>query len=196
MLWRPPLGPTAETTAARRKGLDVDWLITGGCGFIGRNLVAALHAEGGHRIRVYDNLSVGRQSDLAQVAPVVRCTPDGAAEAATTPGEVLLIEADILDEDNLRAAAAGVDVLVHLAANTGVAPSVENPRMDCVTNVLGVLNALEAARAQARRGSSSLPRARPGRLHSADSRRTGAASCFALRGQQVGRRRILFSLLP
>lgn len=39
-----------------------------------------------------------------------------------------------------------MDVIVHLAANTGVAPSVENPRMDCETNVLGTLNYLEAAR--------------------------------------------------
>lgn len=40
----------------------------------------------------------------------------------------------------------GVDVIVHLAANTGVGPSVEDPRKDCVTNVIGILNYLEAAR--------------------------------------------------
>jgi UDP-glucose 4-epimerase len=37
-------------------------------------------------------------------------------------------------------------VIVHLAANTGVAPSVDNPRRDCLTNVVGTLNCLEAAR--------------------------------------------------
>ncbi len=43
-------------------------------------------------------------------------------------------------------ACEGFDVIVHLAVNTGVAPSVDNPRKDCETNVLGTLNYLEAAR--------------------------------------------------
>ena len=47
----------------------------------------------------------------------------------------------------MLAATEGADVVIHLAANTGVGPSVENPRMDCETNVTGTLNALEAARA-------------------------------------------------
>jgi UDP-glucose 4-epimerase len=37
-------------------------------------------------------------------------------------------------------------VIVHLAANTGVMPSIENPRADCMSNVVGTLNYLEAAR--------------------------------------------------
>ena len=53
---------------------------------------------------------------------------------------------DILDKDLALEVAQGRDVIVHLAANTGVAPSVENPRMDCENNVLGTLNYLEAAR--------------------------------------------------
>jgi UDP-glucose 4-epimerase len=43
-------------------------------------------------------------------------------------------------------AGRGVDVIVHLAANTGVGPSVEDPRADCLANVIGTLNYLEAAR--------------------------------------------------
>ena len=39
-----------------------------------------------------------------------------------------------------------MDVIVHLAANTGVGPSVEDPRKDCMSNVLGTFNMLEAAR--------------------------------------------------
>jgi UDP-glucose 4-epimerase len=37
-------------------------------------------------------------------------------------------------------------VIIHFAANTGVEPSVENPRSDCITNVIGTLNYLEGAR--------------------------------------------------
>jgi UDP-glucose 4-epimerase len=51
-----------------------------------------------------------------------------------------------MNEDLAPAVCTGADVIVHLAANTGVAPSVENPRADCQTNVIGTLNYLEAAR--------------------------------------------------
>jgi len=40
----------------------------------------------------------------------------------------------------------GADVIVHLAANTGVPKSVEDPRADCMNNVVGTFNYLEAAR--------------------------------------------------
>jgi UDP-glucose 4-epimerase len=43
-------------------------------------------------------------------------------------------------------AAAGADVIVHLAACTGVEPSVSDPALDCTVNVFGTLNTLEAAR--------------------------------------------------
>ncbi len=122
----------------------MNWLITGGCGFIGRALITRLLAEGGHRIRVYDNLSVGTRDDLAAV------TAYGEGEALDDPANwrdgVELIEADILDAERALAASQGADVIVHLAANTGVAPSVEDPRADCQTNVIGTLNMLEAAR--------------------------------------------------
>jgi len=61
---------------------------------------------------------------------------------------VQLVVGDVLDESLTEEIAQGADVMVHLAANTGVGPSVENPRMDCVINVVGTLNCLEAARKQ------------------------------------------------
>jgi len=53
---------------------------------------------------------------------------------------------DILDEKLATKTAEGIDVIVHLAANAEVSASVENSKMDCMTNVLGTLNYLEAAR--------------------------------------------------
>ena len=44
------------------------WLITGGCGFIGSSLIRILQAQGGHYIRVLDNLSTGTRADLSLVA--------------------------------------------------------------------------------------------------------------------------------
>jgi UDP-glucose 4-epimerase len=120
------------------------WLITGGCGFIGCNLVRHLLAEGGHRIRVLDNLEVGRAERLRALAPVVEVAP--ATCGAPSDDRIELVVGDILDADVVRASTRGCEVLVHLAANTGVALSVQDPRRDCLVNVVGTLNCLEAAR--------------------------------------------------
>ncbi len=128
----------------------MNWLITGGCGFIGCALIRHLLADNtdkgaNHRIRVYDNLSVGTREDLAD-------TVGNAAELTETDGStpwagVQLVVGDLLDADGLAQAMTGADVAIHLAANTGVGPSVEDPMADARTNVFGTLNALEACRA-------------------------------------------------
>ncbi|MQA92574.1 MAG: NAD-dependent epimerase/dehydratase family protein [Gemmatimonas sp.] len=136
---------------AERTGAPSDrgkrWLITGGCGFIGRSLIQELVREGGHSVRVLDNLSVGSREDLAAVCDFVETSVTAVLVSDALPQtRVEFLVGDILDEPLTRRAADGFDVIVHLAANTGVAPSVEDPRSDCVTNVIGTLNMLEAAR--------------------------------------------------
>jgi UDP-glucose 4-epimerase len=119
------------------------WLITGGCGFIGTATIRALLAANPNvSIRVVDNLSVGSRMDLNQVSSFTECS---VADAATARG-VSLIAADIRNAQDMIACARGVDCILHLAANTGVAPSVSNPRLDMEQNVVGTLNMLEAAR--------------------------------------------------
>ncbi|MFO8047777.1 MAG: NAD-dependent epimerase/dehydratase family protein [Desulfosudaceae bacterium] len=125
------------------------WLITGGCGFIGTNLIARLLGEGGQIIRVLDNLAVGTRDDLAAVGEVSEDRPDaGVKTPADADGICRLIRGDVRDPETCRRAAADVDIIVHLAANTGVAPSVDDPAMDMETNVRGTFNMLEAARQQ------------------------------------------------
>ena len=119
----------------------MNWLITGGCGFLGTALIRALVNEGSHAIRVVDNLTTGTREALGAVC----CFAEGNAHGLAVPG-VELIVGDILDERLVLEAVEGADVVVHLAANSGVALSVENPRGDCAVNVLGTLNYLEAAR--------------------------------------------------
>lgn len=131
--------------------MGLNWLITGGCGFIGVNLIERLLEDAGSRVRVLDNLSVGTRKDLGAVTRFAEFSPseltgeDWVANAPDLPS-VQLIIGDILDEKLTMQVAAGADIIVHLAANTGVGPSVENPRLDCTTNVIGTLNMLEAAR--------------------------------------------------
>ncbi len=124
----------------------MNWLITGGCGFLGTAFVRSLVEEGGHAVRVVDDLSVGEREDLEAVCRYVERAPED-LDAFPASGEpVELVVGDILDERLALRAAEGADVIVHLAANTGVAPSVEDPRRDCMSNVLGTFNYLEAAR--------------------------------------------------
>lgn len=121
------------------------WLITGGCGFLGTNLIRSLLGEGGHTIRVLDNLAVGTRKDLAQVTDFEEVQPSSPDSQSDTVG---LVVGDIRDAELAQQAAAGIDVIVHFAANTGVGPSVEDPRGDCQANVIGTFNYLEAARRQ------------------------------------------------
>jgi len=119
-------------------------LITGGCGFIGTSLIASLLKDDPTRhIRVLDSLVTGTEQDLAEVAPCVRATSH---EIAKAKSGVVLIQGDIRDSELMNQCAQGVDCIVHLAANTGVGPSVDNPRLDMECNVVGTFNVLEAAR--------------------------------------------------
>lgn len=123
------------------------WLITGGCGFIGTSLVRKLFLEGGHTIRIVDNLSVGTLDDLSQVCTFAESSANMLGSILSNKTDMVeFIRGDILDERLMKDLAFGRDVIVHLAANTGVPLSVDNPRQDCIVNVIGTLNCLEAGR--------------------------------------------------
>lgn len=119
------------------------FLITGGCGFIGTSLIARLlEMNPEMTIRVLDNFINGTPDDLASVSDFIQIK----AEECESNKGVLLIQGDIRDADKVIHCAKGVDCIVHLAANTGVGPSVEDPRLDMDCNVIGTFNVLEAAR--------------------------------------------------
>jgi len=101
-------------------------IVTGGAGFIGSHVVDALLADG-YAVTVIDDLSSG---DAARVAADAR-----------------LVELDIVDAAALEAVVADVKprAIFHLAAQSSVVVSVENPGRDCEVNVRGTLNVLEAA---------------------------------------------------
>jgi UDP-glucose 4-epimerase len=118
------------------------WLVTGGCGFIGRNLIRALLREPSATVRVVDDLSMGTREELGQIHPFIE---RGSTCNAPAP-RLELIVGDVRDEALARRATEGVDVVVHLAGNTGVASSIADPLHDCTTNVIGTLLYLEGCR--------------------------------------------------
>ncbi|MBA7630124.1 UDP-glucose 4-epimerase [subsurface metagenome] len=109
-------------------------LITGGCGFIGTNLVKYL-ADKGYQIRILDNLSTGREENLRQLQ-----------SQGSRPLMINLTIGDIRNRDEVNQAVKGTDAVVHLAAHTNVVESLEKPEEDWGINVNGTLNLLEACR--------------------------------------------------
>jgi UDP-glucose 4-epimerase len=103
------------------------WLVTGGCGFIGSHLCAALVAAG-HRVRVLDNLSTGRRENLA-------------------PGARLMV-GDVGDPALLARAMDGVAGCFHLAAIASVERGIREWRETHRVNLSAFVALLDAARAE------------------------------------------------
>jgi UDP-glucose 4-epimerase len=101
-------------------------LITGGAGFIGSHVAERFLAEG-WTVSIIDNLVTGKRENLPATATFHELDIRSAEAAALVA--------------SLRPQA-----LVHLAAQMDVRKSVENPRFDAETNVVGSLNLLEAVR--------------------------------------------------
>jgi len=104
------------------------YLVTGGAGFIGSNLVDELLRRE-HRVRVLDNLSTGRPENLAAVRE-----------------RIDFFNADICNLETIRPCFAGVDYVIHLAALPSVPRSVADPISANRVNIEGTLNVLLAAR--------------------------------------------------
>ena len=121
------------------------WLITGGCGFIGLNLINKLLLQDDVRIIVLDDLSVCDEGRLPFVEKKVDLSCDSGT-LGKIEEKIILIKCDIANQHETKKIIVHADVLVHLAANTGVGPSVEDPFFDMQSNVIGTVNMLELAR--------------------------------------------------
>jgi nucleoside-diphosphate-sugar epimerase len=103
-------------------------LVTGGAGFIGSHIAAALLAAGA-RVRVLDDLSTGHRENIEEIG-----------------GDLDFIEGSVADEKLLHKALEGVEVVFHEAAIPSVPRSVEAPRQTHVASVDGTFSLLLAAR--------------------------------------------------
>lgn len=111
-------------------------LITGGCGFLGSNLVAQA-LKSGYELVVFDNLHrVGSQENLRWLQ---------------TLGKFRFVCGDIRNNDDVVALMRELkpQTVFHLAGQVAMTTSIDNPRLDFEVNALGTLNLLEAVRAYA-----------------------------------------------
>ena len=103
-------------------------LVTGGAGFIGHNLIRAL-LDGGHTVRVLDNLSTGKRENLSPFQDRIE-----------------LIEGDLRSYHIVHEAVRNIDVVFHQGALPSVPRSVKDPITTNQVNVEGTLNLLDAAK--------------------------------------------------
>lgn len=137
--------------------LSTRLLITGGCGFIGKNFMDFMLKRGFTNFRILDNLSVGSIEDIESVISEhgtfkknkVNSTITYTLSHEQSASNRILIElqiGDIRNIDDCCLSTKNVKAVVHLAAQSGVPVSVENPLFDCEMNVIGTINMLEACR--------------------------------------------------
>ena len=106
----------------------MNFLVTGGAGFIGSNIVEALLKKG-HSVRIIDNFSTGRRENIVEFK-----------------SDVELVEGDIRSYHIVKQAVQGIDIILHEAALPSVPRSINDPITSNEVNVGGTLNILDAAK--------------------------------------------------
>jgi UDP-N-acetylglucosamine 4-epimerase len=107
------------------------FLVTGGAGFIGSNIVEYLLKYGAKKVRVFDNLATGRASNL---------------EAFKTKPAFEFMKGDLRDLEACRNACEGIDFVSHQAALGSVPRSINEPQNTNDVNVGGFVNMITAAK--------------------------------------------------
>lgn len=106
----------------------MDYLITGGAGFIGSNIAEHLVGQG-KSVRIFDNFSSGKRENLAAIEDKIE-----------------IIESDLRVFDAVKHAMDGVRYVLQIGAMPSVPRSVEDPHTTNQVNITGTLNVLIAAR--------------------------------------------------
>ncbi|MEE8104941.1 MAG: NAD-dependent epimerase/dehydratase family protein [Planctomycetota bacterium] len=104
------------------------YVITGGAGFVGLNLVHHL-ASAGEKVVVFDDMSGAKKKNLRDL-----------------PKDVKVVEGSVLDLKELKKVMRSTDYMLHCAGQPSVLKSVKDPQKTLETNAQGTLNALTAAR--------------------------------------------------
>lgn len=106
------------------------YLVTGGCGFIGTNLVEYLIQNTEDDITVLDNLSQGKLEYLKKI--------DGYSDQ-----RIDFLKGDVRDLEDVKRAIQDCNHIIHLAAQADVITSIEEPEEDAEINILGTINLLK-----------------------------------------------------
>jgi len=106
----------------------MNFLITGGAGFIGSHIAEELIRRG-EKVRILDNFSTGKRENIAQIQT-----------------QIELIEGDIRSYHTVEQAVEGIDIVIHQAALPSVPRSIDDPITSNEVNINGTLNLLNASK--------------------------------------------------
>ena len=115
------------------------YLVTGGAGFIGSNIVEELLRRN-QKVRILDNFSTGKRENITRVKEILE------SENINNLEKLEVVEGDIRSYHIVREAIEGVDFILHQAALPSVPRSVKDPLTSNEVNVVGTLNILNAAK--------------------------------------------------
>ena len=107
------------------------YLLSGGAGFIGSHTARKLLESSDSKVIVFDNLSSGTLEHISDLI---------------NDKNFIFIEGDLKDKDKIISASAGVDCVIHFAANPDIAKAVKEPEIDFWEGTYLTQNVLEAAR--------------------------------------------------
>ena len=108
--------------------MQAEYLVTGGAGFIGSNIVRRLLVEN-KPVRVLDNFSTGSRENLS-----------------TLEGSLEVVEGDLRSAEAVAGALQGIRCVIHLGALPSVSRSIKDPQATHDVNITGTLNLLLRAR--------------------------------------------------
>lgn len=107
------------------------YLITGGAGFIGSNIVEFLKKNRKCKVKIYDNLSNGNYNFIKNFID---------------NDSFIFIKGDLLDGENLNKSMADIDTVIHLAANSDISVSSKNTSIDLNQTLIATYNIMESMR--------------------------------------------------
>jgi len=102
--------------------------VTGGAGFVGRNLVSSL-IKNNHNVTIFDNLSNSSENNIQSLLDKVN-----------------FVKGDITNYDDISSCIKGSDVVIHLASKINVQESFTNPNLTKHVNIDGTKNLLKACK--------------------------------------------------
>jgi UDP-glucose 4-epimerase len=117
----------------KKNNLNQKILLAGGAGFIGLNLTEYLLEKTDWKINILDNLSSGNFDNLKTIKNFSK-------------GRIDFLKGDIRNKNDVKRAIKCCDLVVNLAAQTGVMFSQKNPLKSAEVNIIGLLNLLEVSR--------------------------------------------------
>lgn len=136
-------------------------LVSGGCGFVGAHVVARLHKRH-HQVYVFDDLSTGKLENVQGLL-------------STDRNGIDFELCDVRNEKHLLCSFEQFkpEIVVHLAAQSAISTSLDDPVKDAQINALGMLNVIHAAKwFQAKRiifaSTSAVYREKPRKLREYD----------------------------